>query len=680
MSVFQRLHPKVTAMPQRVPQSGRSGLQGAANKSRQTRDLNALQNMADEGARVSQLHDIAALRQMQNPAMQPGPVKRSTATTPNRTGLPDSLKSGIESLSGMSMDHVRVYRNSDRPATVQAHAYAQGSDIHLAPGQEKHLPHEAWHVVQQAQGRVKPTRQLKGVSVNDDAGLEADANVEGAKAARTRANDSCARVAAPKADAPVQRIISVAGFQAATPATAFHGRGPNIRALDTALGNYIGAKTTVNAQALRNLAFAYMNANHQAARILAATNLYGEISTEYSLLIYIGNANAHLVDALIAQVGPANVNGLTTLAAQIGAVNANVLPALIAEVGAANLANPNLLNAVTQATLPYVGLLPTLIRDSGGIANIASLLVALSRPGKNASDVVDLVLVAGGNAGTFTRLANELALFTQTAPPGAVPGNVTVAVNAYNAARVARILNQLTAFHNAAQQMHADGVGIQGAAGNPPHLGFLGAINARIATLNGHIAALGAPPPPAHPAMATVTTNVAALRNMLNQLNNQVAPRVGLAAPQQIQQASIATELGNADTARAAVTAADNAPDIGPIAFDHFLVRHTHQHFDFGDIKLNNTQWFASANAGAAATLVENHLIGAINAMAAANNWMMPAVQYAPIATGIGGATVQIAGRAAAGFTLGQFFPLANPGIGLHDHNAATMRAIQKLV
>jgi len=101
----------------------------------------------------------------------------------NNTGLPDRLKSGVESLSGMSMDHVRVHYNSDRPGQLQAHAYAQGSDIHVAPGQEKHLPHEAWHVVQQAQGRVKPTVQMKGnVPVNDDAGLEAEADAMGAKA------------------------------------------------------------------------------------------------------------------------------------------------------------------------------------------------------------------------------------------------------------------------------------------------------------------------------------------------------------------------------------------------------------------------------------------------------------------------------------------------------------------
>lgn len=101
----------------------------------------------------------------------------------NKTGLPNQLKSGIESLSGMSMDHVKVHYNSDKPAQLQAHAYAQGSEIHLGAGQERHLPHEAWHVVQQAQGRVRPTLEMKGgVGVNDDAGLEHEADLMGPKA------------------------------------------------------------------------------------------------------------------------------------------------------------------------------------------------------------------------------------------------------------------------------------------------------------------------------------------------------------------------------------------------------------------------------------------------------------------------------------------------------------------
>ena len=145
------------------------GMAGPQNAS-----LASLQTQADESAPVAQLQDLANLQRQADTAPPP---------RPNNTGLPNDLKAGIESLSGMSMDHVRVHRNSDKPATVQAHAYAQGSDIHLGPGQEKHLPHEAWHVVQQAQGRVRPTMQLQRVAINDDPGLEAEADAMGARAA-----------------------------------------------------------------------------------------------------------------------------------------------------------------------------------------------------------------------------------------------------------------------------------------------------------------------------------------------------------------------------------------------------------------------------------------------------------------------------------------------------------------
>ncbi|MHB1099098.1 MAG: eCIS core domain-containing protein [Burkholderiales bacterium] len=135
-------------------------------------------------------------------------LKEEPTSKPNNTGLPDSLKSGIENLSGMSMDAVKVHYNSSQPAQLNALAYAQGKDIHVAPGQEQHLPHEAWHVVQQAQGRVKPTMQMKeGVPVNDDAGLEREADVMGAKAMQMRPAGlaTTALLAATGALSPVQR-------------------------------------------------------------------------------------------------------------------------------------------------------------------------------------------------------------------------------------------------------------------------------------------------------------------------------------------------------------------------------------------------------------------------------------------------------------------------------------------
>ena len=100
----------------------------------------------------------------------------------NKTGLPDNLKSGVENLSGYSMDDVKVHYNSPKPAQLQALAYTQGTEIHVGSGQERYLPHEAWHVVQQKQGLVQPTTQMKDIAINDDASLENEADIMGARA------------------------------------------------------------------------------------------------------------------------------------------------------------------------------------------------------------------------------------------------------------------------------------------------------------------------------------------------------------------------------------------------------------------------------------------------------------------------------------------------------------------
>lgn len=136
-----------------------------ASAQRQEKKLN------DQRSSTKQLQQLQAMMQ---------PAQRQAQ--PNRTGLPDNLKNGMETLSGMSLNHVKVHYNSSKPAAVQAHAYAQGSDIHLASGQEKHLPHELGHVVQQAQGRVKPTTNVAGMAVNDDPSLEHEATVMGNRA------------------------------------------------------------------------------------------------------------------------------------------------------------------------------------------------------------------------------------------------------------------------------------------------------------------------------------------------------------------------------------------------------------------------------------------------------------------------------------------------------------------
>lgn len=103
----------------------------------------------------------------------------------SQAGLPHTLRMGIEKLSGLVMNDVRVHYDSSKPGELGALAHTQGSNIYVAPGQEKHLPHEAWHVVQQKQGRVRSTGvQTKGASINADSGLEREADQMGARASR----------------------------------------------------------------------------------------------------------------------------------------------------------------------------------------------------------------------------------------------------------------------------------------------------------------------------------------------------------------------------------------------------------------------------------------------------------------------------------------------------------------
>lgn len=118
------------------------------------------------------------------------------AKTENKTGLPNKLKSKMEGTFGHSLNNIRINTNSALPAKVGAIATTQGNRIDFAPGHynphtsqgQKLIGHEAWHTVQQAQGRVKPTLQMKtGYLVNDSAALEKEADVMGERVFLARA-------------------------------------------------------------------------------------------------------------------------------------------------------------------------------------------------------------------------------------------------------------------------------------------------------------------------------------------------------------------------------------------------------------------------------------------------------------------------------------------------------------
>ncbi len=168
-------------------------LQELVNNSSRIQQLRSYQKLANNSPQVKQLrsNQTMANNSKEQTMQRKENLEAETLTEKfesetkkeNNTGLPDNLKSGVENISGFSMDDVKVHYNSNKPAQFKAHAYAQGTDIHVASGQECHLPHEAWHVVQQKQGRVQPTLQMKDkVNVNDDDSLEKEADSMGEKA------------------------------------------------------------------------------------------------------------------------------------------------------------------------------------------------------------------------------------------------------------------------------------------------------------------------------------------------------------------------------------------------------------------------------------------------------------------------------------------------------------------
>jgi hypothetical protein len=66
---------------------------------------------------------IGVLRPKESPGAEE-PAEPARARPVNATGLPDALRYGIEALSGVSLEDVRVHYNSSLPATYDAHAVA----------------------------------------------------------------------------------------------------------------------------------------------------------------------------------------------------------------------------------------------------------------------------------------------------------------------------------------------------------------------------------------------------------------------------------------------------------------------------------------------------------------------------------------------------------------------------
>lgn len=114
------------------------------------------------------------------------PLQKKEETKVEGSGgrLPEEVRGKMESAIGTDFSGVQVHANSDKAVEAGALAYTQGSEIHFAPGQynpnskqgQELLAHELTHVNQQSEGRVKSNGEVAGMPLNDDKGLEKEAD------------------------------------------------------------------------------------------------------------------------------------------------------------------------------------------------------------------------------------------------------------------------------------------------------------------------------------------------------------------------------------------------------------------------------------------------------------------------------------------------------------------------
>jgi hypothetical protein len=101
--------------------------------------------------------------------------------------LPENLQTKMESSFGEDFSDVNIHTDSDKATELGAKAFAQGKDLHFAPGEfqpnskegQELIGHELTHVVQQKEGTVQGSEVHGKDMVNQDVSLEKEADDAG---------------------------------------------------------------------------------------------------------------------------------------------------------------------------------------------------------------------------------------------------------------------------------------------------------------------------------------------------------------------------------------------------------------------------------------------------------------------------------------------------------------------
>lgn len=138
------------------------------------------------------------------------------------SGLPEDTLNQMSGAFGQDFSGVNIHADSQSAVDSGALAYTQGQDIHFAPGQydpksqsgQELIGHELTHVVQQNEGRVQANNQVNGMPLNDDHGLEKEADEMGEKVAQHKSAT---------ADTPPEQNNNMSGSSAIQRSSAIKG-------------------------------------------------------------------------------------------------------------------------------------------------------------------------------------------------------------------------------------------------------------------------------------------------------------------------------------------------------------------------------------------------------------------------------------------------------------------------
>ena len=129
--------------------------------------------------------------------------------------MPEETRYKMDMHFGGNVSKVRMFEGYEAPQ-VNAKAFAQGNEIHFAPGQFRPgtpqgdfvIAHELEHVVQQNEKTVPATGVVEGFPVNSDPSLE-DAASRSANSLGTAPTGKSRVIGSVGANGPVQRMITL---------------------------------------------------------------------------------------------------------------------------------------------------------------------------------------------------------------------------------------------------------------------------------------------------------------------------------------------------------------------------------------------------------------------------------------------------------------------------------------